>query len=241
MRFPGHFKAAVSLVIAPVAFAPVGAWAQPSPVPAPGADEDRARAINCLASAVLYEAAHEPLAGQQAVAEVVMNRVRSPAYPNTVCGVVFQGSHRRTGCQFTFTCDGSLRKVMPARLVAQATAVAIDAIDGRTAPRANGASHYHADYVRPYWAPSLVRVATIGRHIFYRLPGAQAGAAIRPYQPVAEPVVPSLQSLAGASPAMPEPQHRAPIAEQRAAFMPWGLAPTGQAAPTNAGALASNE
>src|SRR5690606_31870118 len=75
-----------------------------------GAADDRARAVKCLAQAIYYEAASEPDAGQRAVAQVVLNRVAHPTYPNSVCGVVFQGSERRTGCQFSFTCDGSLKR-----------------------------------------------------------------------------------------------------------------------------------
>ncbi|MFN5901342.1 MAG: cell wall hydrolase, partial [Novosphingobium sp.] len=71
---------------------------------------DRSRALQCLAAAVYYEARSESDVGQRAVAQVVLNRVAHPSYPNTVCGVVYQGSERTTGCQFSFTCDGSLAK-----------------------------------------------------------------------------------------------------------------------------------
>jgi len=71
---------------------------------------DRLRSIDCLADAIYYEAGNEPVEGQRAVAQVVLNRVRHPAYPNSVCGVVYQGAARRTGCQFSFVCDGSLAR-----------------------------------------------------------------------------------------------------------------------------------
>ncbi|MDZ7587989.1 MAG: cell wall hydrolase [Parasphingorhabdus sp.] len=87
--------------------------------------------LQCLTQAVYYEAASEPDAGQRAVAQVVLNRVRHPAYPRTVCGVVYQGSERRTGCQFTFTCDGSLRRTPSAFFWERARRVAADALAGR--------------------------------------------------------------------------------------------------------------
>ena len=132
-------------------------------------DADHARAAQCLALAIGYEAANEPLAGQQAVAEVVLNRVRHAGYPKTVCGVVFQGSERRTGCQFSFTCDGSMRRhAFAADRMASWQAIAEAALEGLAPSRVPGATHYHANYVSPRWAPSLVRVAQLGLHIFYR-------------------------------------------------------------------------
>jgi len=133
---------------------------------------DRARAVECLAQAVYYEAAREPLAGQQAVAQVVLNRVRHPAYPKSVCGVVYQGSARTTGCQFTFTCDGALRWRPEPALWRRAEAVAVGALDGHVAAGVGSATHYHAAYVAPYWAPALAKMAQVGRHIFYRWTGA---------------------------------------------------------------------
>jgi len=130
--------------------------------------EDRAKAIECLTLAVAYEAGHESLEGQQAVAEVVLNRLRDPSFPKSVCDVVFAGSTRRTGCQFTFTCDGSLRRPMPERTLASAREVVEDEIDGRAPSRVLDATYYHADYVTPYWASTMVRLTKIGAHIFYR-------------------------------------------------------------------------
>lgn len=122
----------------------------------------------CLASAVYYEAATEPRAGQEAVAQVVLNRLRSPLFPKTICGVVYQGSHRRTGCQFTFTCDGSLTRTPVPRLWKQARDVADQALHGFAASGLTQALNYHADYVAPAWRNGLVRVTQIGAHIFYR-------------------------------------------------------------------------
>ncbi|MGZ8362378.1 MAG: cell wall hydrolase [Caulobacteraceae bacterium] len=137
----------------------------------PAGGTEREKAVECLTAAVYYEAANEPDAGQQAVAQVVLNRVRSPAYPKSVCGVVFQGSERRTGCQFTFTCDGSLYRKPSVGGWARAKAVAEAALDGRVAAGVSTATHYHASYVHPYWGPTLVKLGQIGAHIFYRSPG----------------------------------------------------------------------
>ena len=136
-----------------------------------GSVGDAERAQRCLAQAVYYEAAREPLEGQRAVAQVVLNRLRHPAYPKSVCGVVYQGSARVTGCQFTFTCDGALRYAPEPGLWANAQAVARAALAGFVARQVGTATHYHADYVSPYWAPTLVKLNQIGAHIFYRWTG----------------------------------------------------------------------
>jgi hypothetical protein len=132
---------------------------------------DRARAVHCMAQAIYYEAAREPVRGQQAVAQVVLNRMRHPAYPKSVCGVVFQGAARVTGCQFTFTCDGSLRWAPQTDLWRRAEAVANKALAGYVDRDVGSATHYHANYVAPYWAPTLVKMTQVGAHIFYRWTG----------------------------------------------------------------------
>jgi spore germination cell wall hydrolase CwlJ-like protein len=129
-------------------------------------------AIDCLAAAIYYEAAYEPLTGQRAVAQVVLNRVRHAAFPNTVCAVVFQGSERVTGCQFTFTCDGALRRRPSLDGWRRAQTVAAAALSGFVEPSVGYATHYHASYVQPYWASDLTKLTTIGTHIFYRWRGA---------------------------------------------------------------------
>lgn len=128
-------------------------------------------ALDCLAAAIYYEAGNEAVVGQRAVAQIVLNRVRHPAYPKTVCGVVFQGSERTTGCQFTFTCDGSLSRRPSTAKWLRARSVAASALSGSVEPSVGHATHYHASYVYPYWAPSLTKVATIGSHIFYQWQG----------------------------------------------------------------------
>ncbi|MBB4099272.1 cell wall hydrolase [Sphingomonas kyeonggiensis] len=182
---------------------------------APSPLEDRAQATECLTLAIAYEAGYESPEGQQAVAEVVLNRVRHPAFPKSVCGVVFAGSRLKTGCQFTFTCDGSLRRRLTDKVMTQARAVAEQAIDGRLTPLVADALNYHADYVSPYWAPSLDRVTKIGAHIFYRRRGG---------------VTPAITALrfAGAMPAPPAIATATPAPPP--AFAPWGLAPQSPAA-----------
>jgi hypothetical protein len=132
---------------------------------------DETRAEDCLTAAVYYEAGSESREGQQAVAQVVLNRMRHPAYPKTVCGVVFQGSNRNTGCQFTFTCDGSLTHRPTEAGWRRAREIAVAALHGYVSKAVGNATHYHADYVAPYWSTSLVKVATIGAHVFYRWTG----------------------------------------------------------------------
>ena len=131
----------------------------------------RARALECLTSAIYYEAAQEPTDGQRAVAQVVLNRVRHPAFPNSVCGVVYEGSTRPTGCQFTFTCDGSMARAPMPDLWNRARKVAEEALNGAVYAPVGLATHYHANYVVPYWASSLVKTAVEGAHIFYRWAG----------------------------------------------------------------------
>jgi spore germination cell wall hydrolase CwlJ-like protein len=144
--------------------------ARPFAVGATGSDT-QARALECMTSAIYYEAAQESTDGQRAVAQVVLNRVRHPAFPNSVCGVVYEGSTRVTGCQFTFTCDGSMRHAPIPSLWNRARKVAAAALNGSVYAPVGYATHYHANYVVPYWASSLVKTAIEGAHIFYRWAG----------------------------------------------------------------------
>ena len=143
-----------------------------------GSDSARAQALNCLASAVYYEAGNQDTDGERAVAQVVLNRVRHPAFPNSVCGVVYQGSTRPTGCQFTFTCDGSLARAPDADGWRRAWKVAEDALSGTVYAPVGWATHYHADYVVPTWASSMAKDAIVGAHIFYRWPGSWGQPAV---------------------------------------------------------------
>ncbi|MGQ0660094.1 cell wall hydrolase [Sphingosinicella sp.] len=137
-----------------------------------GEDNLRGNSLDCLTAAVYYEARSETLDGQRAVAQVVLNRARHPAFPNSVCGVVYQGSQRRTGCQFSFTCDGSMQRgVRNAAGWETARQVASAALSGFVHSPVGLATHYHTTAIRPWWAPSLTRAITVGAHIFYRWPG----------------------------------------------------------------------
>ena len=142
-----------------------------------GSPADRERALTCLAAAVWYEAGDDPV-GQRAVAQVVLNRVRHPAYPKTVCGVVFQGSERQTGCQFTFTCDGAMTRTPSAEAWQRARDIAEKALGGFVEKVVGTATHYHTDWVVPYWSGSLDKIAEVHTHLFFRWPGwwGQPGA-----------------------------------------------------------------
>jgi spore germination cell wall hydrolase CwlJ-like protein len=123
---------------------------------------------NCLARAIYFEARSESELGQLAVARVILNRTRSPDYPKTICGVVYQGTNRRNSCQFSFACDGLPDDVRQAGAWANAKRVAQKAIAGQGNNGALArATNYHADYVKPRWAKSLRRLVKIGTHIFY--------------------------------------------------------------------------
>jgi len=149
--------------------------AGPNPAAAPfafkGNAAARSQALTCLASAVYYEAGNQDSDGERAVAQVVLNRVRHPAFPSSVCGVVYEGSTRVTGCQFTFTCDGSLYRRPDAEGWKRAYAVAQAALSGAVYAPVGWATHYHADYVVPYWSSTLAKSAIVGAHIFYRWAG----------------------------------------------------------------------
>ena len=151
---------------------------------------ERQRALNCLTQAVYYEAGSESAQGQRAVAQVILNRMRHPAFPSSVCGVVYSGSQRSTGCQFTFTCDGSLARLPSASGWARSRQVATSALSGYVEVSVGQATHYHALYVAPYWSPSLLKVANIGAHTFYRWKGltGKRSAFVSPYAG-REPVV----------------------------------------------------
>jgi spore germination cell wall hydrolase CwlJ-like protein len=123
---------------------------------------------NCLARAIYFEARSESELGQIAVAKVILNRVKDPEYPKTICGVVYQGSGRRNSCQFSFACDGLPDDVRSASAWAQAKRLAKKTIAGDAKVAAlTTATNYHADYVKPKWAKSMKRLVKIGRHIFY--------------------------------------------------------------------------
>ncbi|WP_299193166.1 cell wall hydrolase [uncultured Erythrobacter sp.] len=142
-----------------------------------GTGINHTRAQDCLAQAIWYEAASESEAGQRAVAQVVLNRVSHSSWPGSVCGVVYQGSNRSTGCQFSFTCDGSLARRAGGATWARAQRIASEALAGSVYQPIGHATHYHTLWVNPYWASSLDHVGTIGAHRFYRTRGAAGDAS----------------------------------------------------------------
>ena len=141
-----------------------------NPIP----DSARAPAqVQCMAEAIYFEARSEPVRGQLAVAQVVVNRLKNPTYPNTVCGVVYQNQHMRNACQFSFACDGRREVVTDPDSWRIANEIAIAVLNGDAIwlDEVGAATHYHAVYVRPAWARQMQRMAQIGLHIFYRTYG----------------------------------------------------------------------
>jgi spore germination cell wall hydrolase CwlJ-like protein len=133
---------------------------------------DNLRAMMCLTAAIYYEAANEPDDGQRAVAQVIVNRVRHPAFPNSVCDVVYQGTERNdTLCQFTFGCDGALARRPAAAQWMRARRVAAAALSGSVFAPVGMATNYHTLAVSPSWGKRLLPTGIFGAHIFYRLPG----------------------------------------------------------------------
>ena len=132
-----------------------------------GSPAARLQATECLATAALYEAGDDER-GQKAVIQVILNRLRHSSYPKTVCGVVYQGAKRGTGCQFSFTCDGSMQRRRVRDGWAAARKAAQLALKGYVFASVGTATHYHTDWIAPYWSRSLVKVAQVHSHIFYR-------------------------------------------------------------------------
>jgi len=126
--------------------------------------------ISCLAEALYFEARGEPIQGQLAVGEVILNRVKDTRYPSSICKVINQGTGRRFACQFTYTCDGKLETVherKPYEMALKIAKILMTTHDGKLT---RGSTHYHSNYVNPKWSKRFERVAKFGRHIFYRQP-----------------------------------------------------------------------
>lgn len=138
------------------------------------------RELECLAQAIYYEARGETPSGQAAVAQVVLNRVRHPAFPKSICGVVFQGAYNRTGCQFSFACDGSMRRARDGGAWSRARKVATRALAGTMTSEVGSATHFHTVNVSPGWGPRLLRVTQVGMHIFYRFGRRSGGSSLSP-------------------------------------------------------------
>ncbi len=124
----------------------------------------------CLAEALYFEARGESVKGQFAVAEVIMNRVSSPRYPDTACGVINQGTGRKYACQFTYTCDGKAEVIAEPKAFERVGKIAKIMVNGAKRPLTKGATHYHTKAVNPNWARKFPRTATIGFHYFYKQP-----------------------------------------------------------------------
>jgi spore germination cell wall hydrolase CwlJ-like protein len=134
------------------------------------------RELDCLTSALYYEARGEGQAGMEAVAQVIVNRARHPDFPKSLCGVIYQGAGRGRGCQFSFACDGSMRRRTEAALWDRARTVAERAMEGRVSQAVGTSTFFHATRISPGWR-GLTRVATVGRHVFYRHAGARGSGA----------------------------------------------------------------
>ncbi|WP_246202901.1 cell wall hydrolase [Sphingomonas lacunae] len=162
---------------------------------------DTARAHYCLTAALYYEAASESDDGMRAVAQVVLNRVRHPSFPGSVCGVVFQGSQRPLVCQFTFACDGAMARSPSRTNWSRASRIAAEALAGRTFPAVGVATHYHTTAIWPSWGRSLAMTNIVGAHIFHRWRGRYGTPAAfsRPYsgrEPAPGPYLPIAAQLA---------------------------------------------
>ncbi|HKT78446.1 MAG TPA: cell wall hydrolase [Sphingobium sp.] len=163
-----------------------------------GSAVDLARATDCLAAAQVYEAGDDAV-GERAVAQVVLNRVRHPAFPKSVCGVVFQGQERATGCQFTFTCDGALARTPSQGAWDRAREIAKAALAGKVFKPVGYATHYHTDWVVPYWSGSLDKISAVGTHLFFRWRGWWGTPpAFRKAGENGEPLITSIARLSAA-------------------------------------------
>ncbi len=164
-----------------------------------GSQLDIARAVDCLASALYYEAGNEAVEGQRAVAQVILNRVRHPAYPKTVCGVVYQGQERSTGCQFSFSCDGSMARTPNPAIWQRLRGLSQSMLTGTVYAPVGWATHYHTDWVVPVWSAKLDKIRAEASHLFFRWTGFWGTpAAFRGRYGGGEPNIPRLARLSSA-------------------------------------------
>ena len=164
-----------------------------------GGLEDLARATDCMAAGILYEAGDDTL-GERAVAQVVLNRLHHPAFPKTVCGVVFEGQDRSTGCQFSFSCDGAITRWHPTEDAwRRAREVAAASLSGAVFKQVGYATHYHTDWVVPYWQSSLDKITAVNTHLFFRWSGWWGTPpAFGRHPETVEPVIAQLAELSDA-------------------------------------------
>lgn len=227
--------------------------ALPAPVTGPSflaglGQRDRMRATLCLASAIYYEAATEPDEGQRAVAQVVLNRVRHREWPQTVCGVVYQGSDR-PGCQFSFACDGAMARGPMLAAWIRARRVAERALAGEVYAPVGSATFYHTMQVAPAWGRRMTPVAIVGAHIFYRMPSDAVSADTLPMlyagrEPHPGPlprVAPPAQLMAvgvpAPTPVVPTMVVGVPVAAPKAAPVKYSAVPPSRDSRYVAGAL----
>jgi spore germination cell wall hydrolase CwlJ-like protein len=178
---------------------------------------ETSRELECLTQAVYFEARGETPAGQAAVAQVVLNRVRHPAFPKSVCSVVFQGSAKRTGCQFSFACNGSMHAGRESDAWRRAQKVASRALSGTVMAGVGDATHFHTINVAPNWGPRLMRTAQVGLHVFYRFGRGAGGAYARPgHGPEPEMTAQPVYASADQVPAAPSTP-KIPLGEYRLA------------------------
>jgi len=163
----------------------------------------REKAEICLAEAVYHEARGETVYGQTAVAQVIMNRVFSRHYPDSICGVVYQNAHRRNACQFSFACSGKPKPIADQGAWAVAQRIATLALDGRIwEPEIGKATHYHAVWVNPWWVGTMQRLTSHGVHVFYR-PTRWGDGSDEPEWSVAAHPATVVAALDGAEPPAP--------------------------------------
>ncbi len=186
---------------------------------------------DCLTQAVYYEARGEGLDGMRAVAQVILNRVRHPAYPKTICGVVYQGAYLRTSCQFSFTCNGAMARPVEAWAWRRARQVADAALGGYVMTAVGTATHFHTTSVAPGWGDNMVQVATIGSHIFYQFRGRGShigsGDVVQPSD--TPEVIQAVDTAADGDSLTPPVTQAALTAPAQPAMQPTTIAPTGEA------------
>jgi spore germination cell wall hydrolase CwlJ-like protein len=195
LHVPDDISAKLALPAADAPFAATPVVAPPFRIS--NSVDDANRAAECLTAAVYYEARSQSVDGQRAVAQVVLNRVRDRAFPNSVCGVVYQGAERRTGCQFSFTCDGSMLRAREPGAWERARAVAATALGGSVYAPVGAATSFHTTSILPWWASSLARITTVGAHVFYRWQGALERALT--FRQAYAGVEPGLRGFAGSN------------------------------------------
>lgn len=183
--------------------------------------DTRDRARTCLATAVYYESANQPTQGQAAVAQVILNRMRHPAFPKSVCGVVYEGAAHK-GCQFTFACDGSLAHAPVGGGWRAALAIADQALDGYVERSVGASTHYHTTAVHPLWSATMTPTRQIGAHQFYRFPGVWGGVSmLEGVYAGAEPEINLARSAQATS--NTAPLRRTIALAHPASFSVWGL------------------